>query len=54
MDIGTKYHISAKKEFNYLTGWETIRGKRYNHNTNKITDNSIKGAAIIKYRIYHN
>ena len=46
-------YFSAKKEFGYLTGWETIRGKRYDHNTNKITDNAIKGEAIIKYKIYH-
>lgn len=39
-------------EFEYLTSHETKRGKRYNYD-GTITDNAIKGAAIIKYRIIH-
>lgn len=41
-------------DFEYLAGYETKRGRRYNRYDNTITDNAIKGAAIIKYRIYHN
>ena len=39
--------------FVYLNGFDTFRGKRYNYYDGTITDNAIKGAAIIKYKIYH-
>lgn len=39
-------------DFEYLTGHETKRGKRKNYD-GTITDNAIKGEAIIKYRIIH-
>lgn len=45
--------FNKNKDFQYLAGFETICGKRYNYD-GTITDNEIKGAAIIKYRIYHN
>lgn len=44
--------FNKNKDFQYLAGFETIRGKRYNYD-GTITDNAIKGAAIIKYKIYH-
>lgn len=45
--------FNKSKPYDYLSGFETIRGKRYNYD-GTITDNAIKGAAIIKYKIYHN
>ena len=45
--------FNKSKPYDYLSGFETIRGKRYNYD-GTITDNAIKGEAIIKYRIYHN
>jgi uncharacterized protein YifE (UPF0438 family) len=45
--------FNKHKDFQYLAGFETVRGKRYNYD-GTITDNAIKGAAIIKYKIYHN
>lgn len=44
--------FNKAKPFDYLSGFETIRGKRYNYD-GTITDNAIKGNAIIKYKIYH-
>ena len=40
-------------DFEYLAGYETKCGRRYNRHNNTIIDNAIKGAAIIKYKIYH-
>lgn len=41
------------KAYEYLAGFETIRGKKYNTNDNTITDNTIKGEKIIQYKVYH-
>ena len=37
----------------YMSGYETIRGKRYMYN-GKVMDNSIKGEVILKYNVYMN
>ena len=36
----------------WMSGYETVRGKRYNYN-GKVVDNSIKGKAILRYTIHH-
>ena len=36
----------------WMSGYETIRGKRYNYK-GKVVDNSVRGNAILKYRIHH-
>jgi len=35
----------------WMNGSDTIKGKRYNYN-GKVIDNSVRGAAILKYRIH--
>lgn len=37
----------------WMSGFETIRGKKYMYN-GKVMDNSIKGKAILKYNVYMN
>lgn len=51
--IAPNYIKRNYPDFEYLAGYETKRGKRYNQHNNTITDNAIKGAAIIKYKIFH-
>lgn len=41
-------------QFDYLTSHERKRGKYYYMHNNTISDNAIKGEAIIKYKVYHN
>lgn len=41
-----------KSKFPYMAGHETIKGKRYDHNTGLVYDNSIKGEVILKYNVY--
>lgn len=36
----------------WMAGYKTVRGKRYNYN-GKVTDNSVKGNAILRYTIHH-
>lgn len=35
----------------WLAGYETVKGKYYNHN-GKILDNQVRGNAILKYNVY--
>lgn len=35
----------------WLSGYETVRGKRYNYR-DKVVDNQVRGEAILKYKIY--
>lgn len=35
----------------WMAGFETVRGKYYNHN-GKVLDNQVRGNAILKYNVY--
>lgn len=41
----------ANCPYPYLDGFEMKQGKRYNHCDNTVTDNAVKGEAILKYRV---
>lgn len=43
--------FKKNQPFEYLSGFETVRGKRYNRD-GTITDRAIKGDVIIRYKIY--
>lgn len=38
----------------WMEGFDTISGKRYQTHNGKVRDNSIKGEAILKYRVSYN
>ena len=35
----------------WMSGFDTVNGKKYQHN-GKVRDNQIRGAAILKYKVY--
>lgn len=41
-----------KSPFQYLNGWDKVRGKRFDRNSRKVIDNSIKGQAILRYNVH--
>lgn len=45
-------NMFAKSDYPYMSGYEKIRGKRYDSNTGLIYDDSIKGEPILKYNVY--
>lgn len=42
----------AESNCPYMSGYEKIRGKRYDHNSGLVYDDSIKGEPILKYNVY--
>ena len=56
-DGSTTYYQQKRffenKGFDYLLGFEESKGKKYDFNTRKIRDNSIKGEVSLQYRIYN-
>lgn len=36
----------------WMSGYKTVRGKRYNNYNGKVVDNSVKGRAILRYTIH--
>lgn len=44
-------HYYQNMDAEYLTGHETIRGLRYDYNTQEIIDETIKGKIDLKYKI---
>ena len=46
-----KFHFE-KSPFQYLNGWDKVRGKRFKLYENKVVDDSIKGAAILRYKVH--
>ena len=46
------YFSKEKCSCPWMSGWETIRGKKYNYCTGKVIDNQIRGEAILKYKIH--
>ena len=36
----------------WMEGFDMVRGKKYDFSTGKVIDNSVKGDAILKYRVY--
>lgn len=41
-----------ESKFPYMSGYEKVRGKRYDHNSGLVYDDSIKGEPILKYNVY--
>lgn len=36
----------------WMSGYKTVRGKRYNNYNGKVVDNSVRGRAILRYTIH--
>lgn len=47
-----KKYFFKDRDFEYLLGYDTIRGKKYDFRDGKIIDNSIKGDIEMQYKIY--
>lgn len=41
-----------KSPFQYLNGWDKVRGKRFERYSGKVVDDSIKGDAFLRYKVH--